>query len=873
MKRKQNAREAASDAGAGVSQRRQRRFICPADSCNGDFCSHRGLHLHWQYKHENILGAMRAYTPMGERRGCGDSAVAGPSSDASAPVDKESLPDIVSTAMENIDNMTFRYAETNAEVTRAKQMTAACLQALKPSIRAALAPHVYDGVEVGELVDPLLDVFERITSRMGERRERNARTSSTHPPLQLHKRLLGERPALLGKRKCIEGALAYAWDSRLEELLEREVVYDPSFLTQLILSDQYWRARTRELKNSDPRDPNRTFEDQVDGEVWQSHEVLGDPNYNGPVSVCGQGYCDDVDVPNGIGPAAGHSKLYIQTVTIVNRPVRGRMTLRAQFLSTVCLSSDFSKFGARAVISGQGTLESSLGATCRRLWTRGWLRIPPSQGIEQLEFRFFLTVWQADGLAMGDVCGTNTSFSKAVNICCSCENIDQRTDASRTPCSLLRCECCDADVHKPGCPCHFRLRTATRDRARNRDNPTPSADEMRALGIKTLSHGLFGVPGIHVATAGPKDAMHTLNEGRTSQLGAMTLWAVVNAGWATKEQLKVHASTFDWTPGSPTTGYYCPNYLPNTIFVSTKVPQAGRSWVWGPHKGIKIPGSAAGVTTYTIMSLEFLRPFIPQGPLPVWWRIWQQHRAGFCMGLRYRFTLRDLYQMEDHFVESETLIQSHPPYRSCWIPKAHWVLHLAHDIFRFGPSRLLTTLLNEMKNAKFKAGAKRSNFHNPPKSVAEFWAGQSDWELQNLPHSAACSCAVSLVSGRADVFHDSVAVALLLSQSRIKPSTHVDFLSSVKLHSVTVQRTDYVFLDRCVYTVARLVSACEQFYAVLHEVASLVLTDELGAYYFEHVASVEEDLPTRMITLDNACTMTALWSIPVDSRVYFVPKY
>ena len=78
-------------------------------------------------------------------------------------------------------------------------------------------------------------------------------------------------------------------------------------------------------------------------------------------------------------------------------------------------------------------------------------------------------------------------------------------------------------------------------------------------------------------------------------------------------------------------------------------------------------------------------------------------------------------------------------YAHLWIPKAHWVLHLAHDIFLWGPSRLHTTMLNEMKNARFKAGAKRSNFHNPAKDVAMFWAQQSDYELQTLSPSHFCS--------------------------------------------------------------------------------------------------------------------------------------
>ena len=155
-----------------------------------------------------------------------------------------------------------------------------------------------------------------------------------------------------------------------------------------------------------------------------------------------------MDVPNGLGPAAGHHKLYIQTVSIINRPPRSRLTLRAQFLSTVCLSNDFKQFGAKAIISGSGALEFSLGATCRRLWTGGFLRMP----LDNLPIRFFLTVWCADGMAMGDVCGTNTSFSKAVNPCNTCEDLDQRSAEKRKPCGFLRCRSLSTPL-PPGSPC------------------------------------------------------------------------------------------------------------------------------------------------------------------------------------------------------------------------------------------------------------------------------------------------------------------------------------------------------------------------------------------------------------------------------------
>lgn len=859
---------------------------CPLkDSCSFITERYCSLQQHWNSKHAAAHGDLFAYQRA--QRLCVDPVrdEAKPSRSAGlASGSTEQDPStLVATAMQHIDQMAFRYAQTDAQVGRAKGMASACLNALKPSIASALQPHVHDGVEVGELVSPLLGVFDQINTKRGEQRERDASTSSTYPPLRAYPRELGERPAKSGKRKCIDGVTAFAWDVCLEEALEREIHYDPTLLTEIIVACQSWTRRSREIKRKDRRDPERTFDDLVDGEVWQAHEVLGDPAYEGPPRLAFQGYCDDVDVPdNSLGPAAGHHKLYIQTVTLVNRSPRSRMTMRAQLLSTVCLASDVKIFTPKKIISGSGSLEYSLGATMRRLWTHGILRLPPDCAPSRtFEFRAFIVVWCADGMAMGDVCGTNTSFSKAFNPCNTCEDLNQHDPAKRIPCGFLMCDCGDADRHKRGCACHFRLRTPARDAAR----PNPSRAQMQALGRTKLSPGIDGIPGLHVACPGPKDAMHTLNEGRTGQLASGTLWHVVDAGWASPEALQRRASEFDWTPGV-TSSYFRPNYLPEKLFTSTKVHQPDGSWVWGPHKEHSIPGSASGVGTFVLMWAEFLRPFIPEeckSNPPDWLLAWKLHAAAVCMTLRYHFTFADLLVMEEHFVRSERILQTIPAYAHFWIPKAHWVLHIAHDIFRHGPSRLLTTLLNEMKNAKFKAGANRGNYHNPVKDVALFWVKQSDWELKQAPRAPAVKSLESpvLVSGRVDSFPDSIVARLLLEHACVTPATVLDMLMRVTFHGVPLQREDNVLLEGRVYSVqrlvraddARLVRADDAHYILLHEIAERLHVDALGSYYVHRPRACVTDLPARLLSLSRTLMLTCLWTVPVDDLLYLVPRY
>ena len=226
------------------------------------------------------------------------------------------------------------------------------------------------------------------------------------------------------------------------------------------------------------------------------------------------------------------------------------------------------------------------------------------------------------------------------------------------------------------------------------------------------------------------------------------------------------------------------------------------------------------------------------------------------------------------FIESESIIQAWPAYTLLWIPKAHWTLHLAHDIWLWGPSRLLATFLNEMKNARFKAGAKRGNFHHPVKDVATFWAKQSDYELQSMPAvSHACVTSVEksiIVSGTAASFSDSVAAGLLVKHSIVEPSTQLDFMSSFTFHGVPIYRQDHILFDTEVYMVHRLLQADSQYYMLLHEVAKSLALDDMDEYFVPVQHTVER--PVRFVHVHSTCDITCFWAVPVESRLYLIPK-
>lgn len=842
-------------------------YRCPlTNECDSSFPTLKGRLQHWQHIHSRTHGPFPRQVP-GESEASASADPLPPVPPTVPPPVPPRVPSIAATAMAHIDKIKYQHYSTDAEVARAKAMVRDCLA-------TAISSGAVDGNDLASMARPILDAFDSVNSRRREATARRHASSEKHPPLSVYPRALGQRS--LGKRKRGSDGTAYAYDTRWEEVLEREFAYDPQLLSEVVLAHEHWRQRSIKIRKSSWRDPERSFDDICDGQVWQEHPFLGDPSYDGPTRLAFEGYCDDVDVPNPLGTAAGHHKMYLSFFVLLNRPPKTRMTLRSVHLATVCLASDFKEFGARKVISGTG-FDNSVGGTMRRFDAGVTLRAPPSTGFDSgFPAKGWLAVWTADGLAQGEVYGTNSSFSKAVNICNLCEDCDQRTPLGRKPCGFLVCAC-DADTaHCNGCPCHFQLRTPRRDAARAERHLTRA--EMQKLGIVTLDHGFVDVPHVHVACAGPKEPMHAWWEGRTKHLAAYTCWSLVANGLATEKEIREHAQSFDWSPGvgaDDGTRFFRPQYIPPSIFTSTKVEQPDGSWVWGPHKDAKLPFSAAGMVTFTVMSLSFFGRFIPStwtlSTSPSWWRAWVLHSNAACATLCYHFTFADLIRLEDLIVRSEREIAAHPPYAHVWIPKGHWILHTAHDMWRWGPSRLLWVMLKEMKNAAFKRGCKRSNFHNPVKSTATFWCEQSDWQCQQADFlRSACSNAVVLVQGMVADFPDSEPLALLLQHHKLQLDSKVEFLSAVEFQGVSMRRQTGVLIDGSLYLVERLLACEEQYFVWLRFLTPQLTLDSFG----QRIAQQCSDLLSyRLMSLHHGSDLTPVYLVPHGHALNVIVRF
>ena len=266
---------------------------------------------------------------------------------------------------------------------------------------------------------------------------------------------------------------------------------------------------------------------------------------------------------------------------------------------------------------------------------------------------------------------------------------------------------------------------------------------------------------------------------------------------------------------------------------------------------------------FMIMSMEFLKRYIPPTltEWPAWLRVWVLHTRAACAILRFHYTFADLLQLEQLIIESELAIQSHPPYAGMWIPKAHWILHVAHDIYRWGPSRLLWVFLKEMKLAAFKRGCKRGNFQNPVKCSAEFWCEQSDYQLQQASFSRdACQEPCVFVSGKAEALAaDSEPLRMMLRERAVTADASIAFLSSVTFHGVTMRRSECVLVQRSLYVVKRLITCNQMYFLWARLLCAQLCTDQYGSWV-AHIDDVASSY--RLMSLNNGSDVTCVYTIP-----------
>lgn len=258
---------------------------CPAENCSVHAKSSFGLQRHWCAKHKQRLGDLYKYTLIAPAQCLRSTSAA---ADASTSRHDHSIHDtgaieaphmhaieqtVCSVAIDHIDEMKYRFFDGESTVNRAKQLAIHTLHEIKPLLVNAIRPHIKNGVDLEALISPITNALDVINTRKKEERFRRNLEAEVMPPLKVHPRVLGSRTHGTSatssrhawrKQKVVDEAIIY--ETRIEEMLERELALDPELLQDILESEKHW-AQVNRTRSADTRHGARRFSDVCDGQV------------------------------------------------------------------------------------------------------------------------------------------------------------------------------------------------------------------------------------------------------------------------------------------------------------------------------------------------------------------------------------------------------------------------------------------------------------------------------------------------------------------------------------------------------------------------------------------------------------------------------
>lgn len=273
-------------------------------------------------------------------------------------------------------------------------------------------------------------------------------------------------------------------------------------------------------------------------------------------------------------------------------------------------------------------------------------------------------------------------------------------------------------------------------------------------------------------------------------------------------QVKHRVATFEYGNGVP--GLDRPGYLPDSIFTKTRLTLPDGTELWGPHKDAKLPYTAYGTLIFIVHSIEVLRPFLPHDAATYkWWQAWVLHYHVIVQLLRFEYSFQELLTLEDTIIAWQATFFDVPEFYHCWLPKHHWALHAAHDIWRWGPPRLLWCMIYEMKNAHFKRGCKRGNFHDPVKTIAMYYVDYSAHALKrqrshhHVCHSTAGAVlAAGYLNSRPTCAYQAQLRSLL--NITAEEDVFVEHIAYMIVHGMHVNSGSYVLRDIEVFRILNI---------------------------------------------------------------------
>ena len=103
----------------------------------------------------------------------------------------------------------------------------------------------------------------------------------------------------------------------------------------------------------------------------------------------------------------------------------------------------------------------------------------------------------------------------------------------------------------------------------------------------------------------------------------------------------------------------------------------------------------------------------------------------FSLVVQHVLPVSAVEKIDDLVLEHSALFDAVPEYAGLKRPKHHFLVHLAGDVWRYGPPRGYWCFGFEGFNKIIKAGAEKSNFKDVTTSIMRYWQYRSARKLRD----------------------------------------------------------------------------------------------------------------------------------------------
>ena len=295
--------------------------------------------------------------------------------------------------------------------------------------------------------------------------------------------------------------------------------------------------------------------------------------------------------------------------------------------------------------------------------------------------------------------------------------------------------------------------------------------------------------------------------------------------------------------------------------------------------------TAHHMLVFTLMSLELFRPFVPENARSTcpFWEVWVQQVYIIQSLMKPGHTYNELLALDKAIHKLFTTIDQIPEYNGFWVPKFHFAQHAAMDVLRYGPMRLNWCMMYEAKNQPLKRGCKRSNFHNPAKSTAEFWATSTDHQIRKR-HKRTPSMSAGPVKkqGTSDTFPELAdELSYMHTALELEPDATFKMLRSAGKYGVQFFSATYAIIgvlpgvaQETICRIQHIIQANNGIYLLVDVFPPDVIHyDEMGVMRTT-IAELKKSPTTYMVLNLEKDPLTALWHFTEKhTTLSFVAKW